>query len=80
MCYLFAGNQMVESLKGCSIFLLGQPVIIYENDNVCIVGRFSEKEETSLLNNTDSDLRKFLKDQDYEPALGRSARINTEED
>ena len=30
MCYIFIGNEMIENLKGSSIFLLGSPNIIYQ--------------------------------------------------
>ena len=32
ICYIFIGNNMIEELKGASIFLIGKPNIIYEEE------------------------------------------------
>ena len=43
MCYIFLGNQMIENLKGSSIFLIGSPKIIYEKRSL------GENQESSNL-------------------------------
>ena len=32
ICYIFLGNEMIDSLKGWSIFLVGRPKIVYEEN------------------------------------------------